>query len=89
MTSMSPTKNPRFDELSRPDRYDHRIESERDSDFASHAACGLALLLPPGCKDIWNAAEIRRDIADHDRRMAEGMALLKLLDEQEQGKALS
>ncbi len=77
----------RFNCLERPDRYDDRSESERHSEAASYAACGLALLLPPGCQHIWHAPTIRAEIADHDRRMAEGMALLILHDEQR--KALS
>ena len=84
---MSPISNRRFDSLDRPDRYDDRLETERVSGAASYAACGLALLLPPGCQHIWHAPTIRAEIADHNRRMAEGMARLKLHDEQRKALA--
>jgi hypothetical protein len=74
-----PTKNPRFDELSRPDRYDERLESERHSEAASLAACGVESVYPQGYHKP-TGAEIRQAIEAHERDMAIGAAWSQSLD---------
>jgi hypothetical protein len=76
---MTSTSDRLFDPLDRPDRYDDRLDTERYSEAASRAACGVESICPQGYRPP-TAAEIRQQIADHARDMQIGLAWMRSLD---------
>ena len=66
----------RFNPLERPDRYDDRLDTERHSEAASRAACGVESVYPPGYHKP-TGAEIRAEIEAHERDMQIGLAWMR------------
>jgi hypothetical protein len=82
----------RFNPLERPDRYDDRLETERHSEAASRAACGVRSIgTPPPGITAWErryyfrtAAEIAADSAydaQIERYNAEALIYFQALDQ--------